>query len=90
MPLHSAAAHHQPDVATGMARALLAHGADVNATQEGGFTALHAAAQNGNVGLIRLLLDHGANPQSRAQDGKTPLALALEGKHEDAAKWLQP
>jgi ankyrin repeat protein len=87
-PLHSAAAHYQPDVATQMVAALIEHGADVNAKQEGGFTALHSAAQNGNIGLIRLLLDHRADPQARSQDGKTPRDLAVESKHEEAAKLL--
>jgi ankyrin repeat protein len=62
----------------------------VNATQEGGFTALHAAAQSGNVGLIRLLLDKGANPQPRTLDGKTPLTFAVDNKHEAVVKILQP
>jgi ankyrin repeat protein len=49
-PLHSAVAG--PD--TMMAEALLMKGAEVNAVQEGGFTALHAAAHRGNLPLTYL------------------------------------
>jgi ankyrin repeat protein len=55
-PLHSAAArsHHE------CCRILLAAGADVNAEQGGGFTALAAAEQNGDVELAAQLRALGA------------------------------
>jgi uncharacterized protein len=89
VPIHSAAAHYQPEVAEAMVRSLLAHGADVNARQEGGFTALHAAAQSGNLGLLDLLLDSGADINAAASDGKTPLAIARESNKTDAAARLE-
>jgi ankyrin repeat protein len=60
-PLHSAAAgrHHE------VCRVLIAAGADVNATQRHGFTALHAAAQHGDDELVELLLSAGADPMAR-------------------------
>ncbi len=88
-PIHSAAAHYRPEVAEAMVRALLVHGADVNACQEGGFTALHAAAQSGNLGLIKLLLASGADAYESVEDGKTALALALEHNQTEAAALLK-
>ena len=58
-PLHAAAAGRSKDAV----RALLEHGADVNARQEGGWTALHAASQNGDVEMVRLLIAGGADVQ---------------------------
>ncbi|MDX6473146.1 MAG: uncharacterized protein QOK22_1962, partial [Gaiellaceae bacterium] len=47
---------------TRLARLLLDAGADVNGQGEGGFTALHAAAQNDDEELVELLLERGADP----------------------------
>jgi len=66
-PLHSVAAADQTQIAL----ALIAHGADVNARQQGGFTPLHTAAQNGTLASVRARLDHGADPSTRTDDGKT-------------------
>jgi len=38
-----------------------------------GTSALHAAAQAGNVSLVKYLLDHGANPNVLDVDGKKPI-----------------
>ena len=83
-PLHSAAAADQ----TRIALALIAHGADVNALQEGGFASLHAAAQNSNLDLVRALLGHTAEVSPLADDGKTPVELAREAGHEQVAQLL--
>jgi ankyrin repeat protein len=53
-----------------LARLLLDSGADVNGRGEGGFTALHSAAQNGDEELARLLLERGADPSLATEDGK--------------------
>ena len=53
-----------------LARVLLDAGADVNRQGEGGFTALHSAAQNGDEELVRLLLERGADPGLATADGK--------------------
>jgi uncharacterized protein len=52
-----------------LARLLLDAGADVNRQGAGGFTALHSAAQSGDVELVKLLLERGADPGMRASDG---------------------
>lgn len=82
--IHAAAAGNHVEIAGD----LLAHGADVNATQEGGFTPLHAAAQNGNPEMTRLFLKHGANKAAKTDDGKTARDFALAGGHTEVAEIL--
>jgi cytohesin len=61
---------------TRLARLLLDAGADVNGQGEGGFTALHAAAQNDDEELVELLLERGADPGVANDEGKRPGDLA--------------
>jgi uncharacterized protein len=77
-PIHSAAAHRRPEVAQAMVEHLLAHGADANVAQHGGWTPLHQAADHGHLALVQLLLDHGADPQARSDDGRLPVDMARE------------
>lgn len=84
-PLHAVAAGNAP---LALVRALLAHGADVNAHQRGGFTPLHGAAQNGNLALVRLLLDAGADSDARSDDGKTARDFAAEAGHGAVVRTL--
>jgi hypothetical protein len=51
--------------------ALIAKGADVNASNNYGWTALSHAARAGNVELVKLLLAHGADVNARDQSGWT-------------------
>ena len=59
---------------------LLEHGADVNAKDEYGKTALMLAAENGRAKIARLLLEHKAatNVQTTIGNVYTPLLLAIE------------
>ncbi|MEZ4417673.1 MAG: ankyrin repeat domain-containing protein [Gemmatimonadota bacterium] len=58
-------------------RALLSRGADVNAAQGDGMTALHWAAERGDAELARLLLEAGAEVGTATRNGAyTPLHLA--------------
>ena len=57
-------------------RRLLQGGADVNAAQADGATALHWAAYHGDASLASLLLEAGADVASANRDGSTPLWLA--------------
>jgi uncharacterized protein len=84
-PLHSAVAQEgAEDLRT--VQALLDHGAPVDAGVEGGATALHSAAFNGNVAIVEVLLARGANPNAARDDAKTPLDLAREQGHEDVVQ----
>jgi ankyrin repeat protein len=62
---------------------LLKSGADVNAQQGDGATALHWAAYRGDAELTRRLLKAGAKPGVANHNGATPLWLAAA--HGDAA-----
>jgi ankyrin repeat protein len=65
-PLHSAAAAGQREAC----EVLLDAGADVNAGQHGGYTALLDAAANRNTELVDFLLTRGADPTARLADGR--------------------
>ena len=64
----------QQDVAA--VRALLKQRVDVNAAEADGFTALHWAAQRGNLPLVDLLLASGADARTGTRYNVTPLYLA--------------
>jgi ankyrin repeat protein len=84
-PLHAAAAGRHIEVC----RLLLGAGADVDATQHGGFTPLHEAAQHGDVELVELFLSAGADPRASVADGGTPADLAEAAGHQDVATRLR-
>ena len=84
-PLHACVAlNHSPDVA----RALLEAGADVNATQHGGYTPLLQAAAAGKKDLVVLLLEHGARLDWLCDQGKSAVDYASERGHGDIAAML--
>src|SRR5213076_2468122 len=62
--IHAAVAAQGTDEATRyeLVKLALEHGADPNLEQGGGFRAIDAARQNGDMRVERLLLDHGATP----------------------------
>lgn len=68
-PLHWV---RSPEAAT----LLIEAGANPNATDLGGYSALHAAAINGSVDICLLLIGAGANIEVRTPTIPTPLALA--------------
>jgi ankyrin repeat protein len=84
-PLHAAAAGRHIVVC----RVLLAAGADVNATQHGGFTPLHEAAQHGDVEMTELFLSAGADPGLTTDAGETAADLAAAAGHADLATRLR-
>jgi uncharacterized protein len=87
-PLHSAVGNGKAEVAHAIAEMLVAHGAEVNVVQAGGWTPLHQAAASGNTGLASLLLAHGADVNAQSEDGKTPVQMANAQKHADMVKLL--
>jgi ankyrin repeat protein len=84
-PLIAASARQNMD----SARLLVSRGADVNARQIHDFTALHNAAQNGQIEMAELLLAHGAEINARSQDGRTPLTFAREKNQTAMIEFLQ-
>jgi hypothetical protein len=61
---------------------LLERGADVTSSTADGWTPLHGAAVEGELGTVRLLLERGADPNAPTHAGRTPLDIA----RDDATK----
>ncbi len=85
MPLHSAAATRKQR----SVEWLVEYGADVNATQQGGWTALHEAARQGNTEMAEYLLSKGADPGRKSDEGKAPADLANEKGHQQVLAALK-
>lgn len=56
---------------------LLKNGANIQATASDGRTALHGAAQKGDINLIRFLLEQGANVNAATITGETALHIVM-------------
>lgn len=87
-PLHATVAGNNAANRPPIVELLIAAGADVNARQEGGFTPLHGAAQNGDAATMRLLLAAGADPAATADDGRDSRTLAEESGDVEAIALL--
>jgi ankyrin repeat protein len=83
-PIQSAAAGRHRKIV----KMLLENGADPNIREQGGYTSLHAAAENGDEETIRTLLFGGADLTLKSSDGKTALDLAIAAGHEKATLLL--
>lgn len=70
-------------------RALLKDGADVNAAEGDGTTALHWAARAGDAELVQMLMYAGANAKASTRLGAyTPLMMAAQAGHSAAVAAL--
>lgn len=69
-------------------RFLIARGADVNAMNKAGETALSYAAQSGDLDLTRLLMDSGAQPNRATAPDRAPAILAMNNNWTDVAQFL--
>ncbi|TAJ08015.1 MAG: hypothetical protein EPO61_11265 [Nitrospirae bacterium] len=67
---------------------LVTQGADVNAANENGSTALHFAADKGRAEVVRFLLDQGASVNVKAKSGSTPLLLAAQSGSLEVVRLL--
>ncbi len=70
-------------------RQAIAAGHDVNLRGENGYTALHAAAENGHLEVIQVLLDCGALIDARLDSGEMPADLAVMAGKEESAHLLR-
>jgi ankyrin repeat protein len=69
-------------------QALLNRGANVNATDHEGKTALMWAAQNGRQDVVPVLLEKGADVNAKDKKGKTALDLARNYQQEHTGALL--
>ncbi|HYK34338.1 ankyrin repeat domain-containing protein [Alloacidobacterium sp.] len=69
-------------------RVLLEGGADVNASQHGGYTPLLQAAAAGKKDVVLLLLEHGARPDCLCDRGKSAADYAGERGHAEVVEIL--
>jgi len=77
---------YQGDVKTGIAQ--LDEGADVNARDCDGDTALMLAAERGHIELVKVLLKNGADVNAENLNGETALMRAAENDRAAAVKIL--
>jgi len=68
--------------------AALANGADVNAKNNKGLTALMKASAGGHADVVKFLLDKGADVNSKNTNGYTALMAASWSGHADVVKLL--
>jgi len=85
-PLHAALALGRNPESISL---LLAAGADPNARQTAGFTALFSAAAANRRDLAELLIDAGAAPSLTNDFGQTAASFARERNHTEIANWLE-
>jgi ankyrin repeat protein len=71
-----------------LVKLLVAHGADVNAKNQGDQTALHVAASRSNLEIVRLLIDSKADIAAKTSSGSTPLHSAAAGNEPESIKLL--
>jgi ankyrin repeat protein len=77
-----------PTVDSDLVKKLLRLGAEVNARDDSGTTALMLAARRGKDALVRVLLSKGADPELRNCHGESAASLARVGGHPALARLL--
>lgn len=82
--LHVAAYFGRIDIA----RALIAHGADINARATLGGSPVHNAVNSGEADMVRFLLDKGAQTNFKNADGATPLHFAAAAGYAEIVRML--
>jgi len=85
LPLHCAVSRRKAE----NVRVLLDAGSPVDAVQQGGLTALHAAAHNGERSIVEMLLSCGANRNIVDATGKSAAQHARDAGHAALASLLE-
>ena len=69
---------------------LINRGAVVNSVEKGEDTALHIAAQKGNLDIVKMLVENGAdlNAIYKANSGLSPLCIAILNYHIEVVEYL--
>ena len=80
--------HKRPLIYPRLAEYLLKHGAEVNAQDKWGRTALMLAVSCTEFKAVQLLLAHGTDINARDQYKRTVLMLAVEDESEDSVRFL--
>ena len=70
-------------------KSLLEQGADINAKDKNGRTALILATEKGYVEIVKVLLEHGADVNAIDKNCNVPLSLAKEKGHSEIAQLLK-
>lgn len=86
-PLHSVVTC-KSKIKNKTAEILLKLGADVNAVNKTGRSALHNCVLLGNVELAQMLINNGANANQKDIVGRTPLFYACHYKHNEVVEFL--
>ena len=73
---------------TDSVKELLAAGADINAKNRDGITALMNAAREGKTDIVNELLAAGAKVNEKDNNGKSALTFATQHDHSDIVKLL--
>ena len=73
-----------------LVKTLLALGANPNARERAGQSALMWAAAEGHTAAIRTLLDAGAESNAKSEAGFTPFLFAVRQGHLEAARQKGP
>ena len=87
--LHAADADLDFGLDARLATVLIEHGANVNATNPGGVTALMIAAADNHANIVELLLKSGADVNARSEDGRTALSIAEANSNDALVKLLR-
>lgn len=74
----------------GTVKALLAAGADIEARDADGCSALYIAAWMDHEDVARVLIEAGANRRARSRSGMTPFDVAMAFGHRQMAHLVKP
>jgi ankyrin repeat protein len=77
------------DGKTDTVKALIEAGADVNAKDRQGKTALVVASEKGHLDSVKILLDNGADVNAKTKDGCTALMFAENIGHREVVRILK-